>query len=54
MLPSPVLPDYQVSNEFAFAKIGIDFVGPMYMKDIYSKEGTMNKCYLVVITCAST
>lgn len=53
-MPAPPLPSYRVSDDFAFTKIGIDFAGPLYVKDIYSEDDTMNKCYIVVITCAST
>jgi hypothetical protein len=42
-----------VSDDPAFSKFGIDFAGPLYVKDIYRRVD-MNKCYIAVFTCAST
>ena len=39
----PDLPDYRVSYEFAWQNIGIDYAGPVYVKDIYSTDPTMHK-----------
>jgi hypothetical protein len=51
--PTPPLPDFRVSDDPDFSKIGIDFAGPLYVKDIYRRV-EMNKCYIAVFTCAST
>ena len=37
----------------AFWRIGIDFAGPLYVKDIY-RRAEMNKCSIAVFTCASS
>ncbi|XP_004209792.1 uncharacterized protein LOC101236114 [Hydra vulgaris] len=31
----PVLPEYRVNIDFAFANAGVDFAGPFFIKDIY-------------------
>ena len=54
MPPTPQLPGFRVSDEFAFSSIGVDFAGPVYVKDIYHKSGSMNKAYIVLYTCASS
>ena len=51
---SPPLPKFRVSEDTAFSNIGIDFAGPLLVKDIYSKTGEMRKCYIALFTCAST
>ena len=53
-IPAPPLPPYRVSDDFAFTKIGVDFAGPLFVRNIYSEDDTMNKCYIVVITCPRT
>ena len=50
----PDLPDYRVAYEFAWQNIGIDYAGPVYVKDIYSKDSTMHKAYICLMTCAAT
>ena len=54
MPPTPQLPGFRLSDEFAFTSIGVDFAGPVYVKDIYDKSGNMNKAYIVLYTCASS
>ena len=54
MPPTPQLPGFRLSDEFAFSSIGVDFAGPVYVKDIYHKSGDMNKAYIVLYTCASS
>ena len=51
--PAP-LPEFQLSDEFAFTRVGVDFLGPMYVKDVFSKKGEMNKTYIALFTCATT
>ena len=50
--PASQLPGFRLSDEFAFTSIGVDFVGPVYVKDIYHKNADMNKSYIVLYTCA--
>ena len=51
---SPNLPAFRVTDDFAFTNIGIDYAGPLYVKDIYSQTGEMNKVYIALYTCASS
>ena len=50
----PNLPDYRVAYDFAWQNIGIDYAGSVYVKDIYSKDSTMHKAYICLMTCAAT
>ena len=34
----PPLPDFPVSKDFAFTCTGIDYAGPLYVKNIYGKN----------------
>ena len=52
--PASQLPRFRLSDEFAFTSIGVDFAGPVYVKDIYHKSADMNKAYIVLYTCASS
>jgi hypothetical protein len=35
--PQPSLPDFRVSDDFAFTRVGVYFAGPVYAKPIFSK-----------------
>ena len=52
--PTPPLPEFRLSDEFAFTRVGVDFAGPVYVKDVYSKKVEMNKAYIALFTCATT
>jgi hypothetical protein len=49
----PPLPPFRLTDEFAFSRIGLDYAGPVYVKDIYTRT-KMNKAYIALYTCAST
>ena len=49
----PPLPPFRLTDEFAFSRIGLDYAGPVYVKDIYTRA-KMNKAYIALYTCAST
>ena len=51
---SPPLPEFRLSDEFAFSRVGVDFAGPMYVRDIFAKRGGMNKVYIALFTCATS
>ena len=51
---SPSLPSFRLSNDFAFNNIGIDYAGPLYVKDIYSDTRDVHKAWIALITCASS
>ena len=50
--PTPALPEYRVCAEFPFQVTGFDFAGPLFVKDIYSKSSDVNKCFILIFTCA--
>ncbi len=50
----PPVPDFRVSDEFAFTQVGVDFAGPVYVKDVYSKDKKVYKAYIAIFTCASS
>ena len=51
---APALPDFRLSNDFAFTRVGVDNVGPLYVKDIYSPPKVMHKSCIALYTCASS
>ncbi len=50
----PPLPEYRVSDEFAFIQVGVDFAGPLHVRDIYAKNTTLNKAYIALFMCTSS
>ena len=36
---SPPLPEFRLSDEFAFSRVGVDFAGPMYVRGYIRKKG---------------
>ena len=54
MPPTSQLPEFRLFDDFAFSSIGVDFAGPIYVKDVYNKSSVMNKAYIVLYTCASS
>ena len=52
--PTPALPEYRVCAEFPFQVTGFDFAGPLFVKDIYSKSSDVNKCFILIFTCATS
>ena len=52
--PQPPLPDFRVSDEFAFTLVGVDFAGPVYLREVFSKSKKVFKAYIALFTCASS
>ena len=48
------LPDFCLSEDFAFTRVGVDYAGPLYVKDIYSPSKDMHKSHMALYTCASS
>ena len=48
------MPDFRTDMGHAFSKIGIDYAGPIFVKNIFGDEKEMFKSYIVLITCACT
>ena len=52
--PAPSLPEYRVEGDVAFTRVGVDYAGPLFVKNIYSNDTNMYKAYIVVYTCTSS
>ena len=56
--PAPVtadLPDFQVFGGRMFQTAGVDFAGPLYVKDVYPHRKTnINKTYIALMTCSTS
>ena len=35
--PASDLPEYRLSDDFHFSRCGIDFAGPLFVRDIFSR-----------------
>ena len=53
-LHPPPLPQSRVSDDLAFSQVGVDFAGPLYVRNIYNSDTEMHKCHIALFTCAST
>ena len=49
--PPPPLPEFRLSDDFAFTRVGVDFAGPMYVKDVFSKNGEQGLYSFVHVRC---
>ena len=55
--PPPVtcdLPDFRVTVGRAFQTVGVDFCGPVFLRNLYGRNNEMNKAYIVIMTCATS
>ena len=48
------LPEYRLCAEFSFQVQGFNFAGALFVKDIYSKSSDINKCFILIFTCATS
>ena len=55
---SPNLPSFRVDKSTPFSACGIDYIGPLYTKNVYSDqkedEHQLFKCFVILYTCATT
>ena len=51
---SPDLPSFRVSDDPPFTHTGVDFAGPLYIKQSGNSEREGSECYICLFTCAST
>ena len=52
---SAQLPSYCVCQRFPFANTGVDYLGPLLVRQVYdSKSNEMHKTWIVLYTCAVT
>ena len=52
--PIPLLPEHRVSCDFPSQHVGVDYAGPLYVRDNYSKSSELFKAYILVFTGATT
>ena len=50
------LPSYRINARVTFQVCGVDYLRPLYVKDIYykSRNDDMHKAYIVIFTCATS
>ena len=48
------MPEYRLDDGVTFTRVGVDYAGPLFVKDIYANDGKMHKSYIVLYTCASS
>ena len=58
-LPYPMpltaqLPQFRVEDEQPFTTVGVDFLGPLYVKESTNAKTVMSKVYVALYTCATT
>ena len=51
---SPDLPEFRLATDFAFTRIGFDYAGPHYVKNIHGGSEVMHKSMILLFTCATT
>ena len=49
--PTAALPDFRVKEAPPFSRVGVDFAGPLYVKQ---KSGEMDKAYIALFSCCVT
>ena len=55
VLPMVPLPQFRVNFTFSFSHTGVDFMGPLFVRNVfYKKDETLSKVLIVVYTCASS
>ena len=50
--PQADLPEFRLSQEPAFTGVGVDYAGPLYIKE--SNHSDLKKMYVLLFTCCST
>ncbi|XP_066910124.1 uncharacterized protein [Clytia hemisphaerica] len=50
----PSLPRERVTANYAYENMGIDYLGPVYVKDIYAKNNETHKAWIALTTCTTT
>ena len=51
---TPNLPRLRLRDDVPFSGTGVDYFGPLYCREIFTKNSPMYKCWVVLYTCAST
>ena len=48
----PILPKARVEQDFAFTNVGIDYAGPVHIRNTFSDDGSTHKAWIALITCS--
>ena len=48
------LPSFRVVCNYAFENVGVDYAGPIYVRDNFSASKEMHKSYILLFTCATS
>jgi len=46
------LPNFRISDTYSFCNIGLDYAGPLYVRE--SAKAVAKKVYIFLFTCASS
>ena len=50
----PILPKARVEQDYAFRNIGIDYAGPVNIKNMFGDNSEIYKAWIALITCSSS
>ena len=50
---SPDLPAFRLCADYAFANVGLDHAGPLFVKSIYGTSTEIHKAYILLLTCST-
>ena len=48
------MPEFRFKEGYPFARTGVDFAGPLFVKTVFGKELQVTKGYICLFTCGST
>ena len=51
---SPDLPAFRLCTDYAFANVGLDHAGPLFVKNIYGTSTELHKAYILLLTCSTS
>ena len=52
--PLANLPSYRICSEYPFQATGIDYAGPLLVRNIYGDKHILYKSYILLFTCATS
>ena len=50
---TPKLPEFRVSRNHPFENVGVDYTGPLYLKQSVNNSVRMSKCYVLLFKCVA-
>ena len=51
---SPDLPNFRFDGSFSFCNVGLDYAGPLFVREGTAKAAAIAKVYVLLFTCASS